>query len=72
VFGVQVCLQKTDQRSALVSRLRTQLSERLLHPGIDTKDIITTYISTIRCLRIVDPAGVLLSRAADPIRQYLR
>ncbi|KWU47479.1 hypothetical protein RHOSPDRAFT_30906 [Rhodotorula sp. JG-1b] len=69
---LKVCLQKTDQRSALVSRLRTQLSERLLHPGIDTKDIITTYISTIRCLRIVDSAGVLLSRVADPIRQYLR
>ncbi|GAA5986672.1 hypothetical protein JCM10908_003852 [Rhodotorula pacifica] len=69
---LKVCLQKTDQRSLLVSRLRLQLSERLLHPGVDTKDIITTYISAIRCLRIVDPAGVLLSRVADPIRQYLR
>ncbi|GAA5869819.1 hypothetical protein JCM3774_000505 [Rhodotorula dairenensis] len=69
---LKICLQKTDQRSLLVARLRAQLSERLLHPGVDTKDVITTYISTIRCLRIVDPAGVLLSRVADPIRQYLR
>lgn len=33
---------------------------------------MTVYISVIRCLRVVDPPGVLLSRVADPIRQYLR
>ncbi|GAA5893198.1 anaphase promoting complex subunit 2 [Sporobolomyces salmoneus] len=69
---LKLCLVKTDQRSLLVSRLRQQLDLRLLHPGTDTKDIITLYISTIRCLRIVDPPGVLLSRVTDPIRRYLR
>ncbi|GAA5863248.1 hypothetical protein JCM1840_002522 [Sporobolomyces johnsonii] len=69
---LKVCLVKTDQRHLLVSRLREQMDLRLLHPGTDTKDIIKTYISTIRCLRIVDPPGVLLSRVADPIWQYLR
>ncbi|GAA5937334.1 anaphase promoting complex subunit 2 [Sporobolomyces koalae] len=69
---LKLCLNKTDNRALLVSRLRQQLNSRLLHPGSDTKDIVTLYISTIRCLRIVDPPGVLLSRVADPIRRYLR
>ncbi|GJN89751.1 hypothetical protein Rhopal_002740-T1 [Rhodotorula paludigena] len=69
---LKTCLYKTDQRTLLVTRLRDQMSRRLLHPGTDTKDIITTYISTISALRIVDPPGVLLSRVADPIRKYLR
>ncbi len=46
--------------------------KRLLHPGADTKDIITQYVSIIRCLRLVDPPGVLLYKVADPIRKYLR
>lgn len=45
---------------------------RLLHPGADTKDILTQYVSIIRCLRIIDPPGVLLYKVADPIRRYLR
>ncbi|PRQ75028.1 Cullin homology [Rhodotorula toruloides] len=69
---LKTCLYKTDQRGLLVSRLREQVAQRLLQPGSDTKEIITTYIATIRCLRIVDPPGVLLSRVADPIRKYLR
>lgn len=46
--------------------------KRLLHPGADTKDIIAQYVSIIRCLRLVDPPGVLLFKVADPIRRYLR
>lgn len=45
---------------------------RLLHPGAETKLILTQYVSIIRCLRIVDPQGVLLFKVADPIRRYLR
>ncbi|KAM0747435.1 hypothetical protein T439DRAFT_359225 [Meredithblackwellia eburnea MCA 4105] len=69
---LKTALVKTDQRTLLVNRLRASLNQRLLHPGADTRDIITLYIATIRSLRIVDPVGVLLSRVADPIRQYLR
>lgn len=46
--------------------------KRLLHPGADTKDILTQYVSMIRCLRIIDPPGVLLHKVADPVRRYLR
>ena len=46
--------------------------KRLLHPGADTKDILTQYVSMIRCLRVIDPPGVLLYKVAEPVRKYLR
>ncbi|EIW67008.1 hypothetical protein TREMEDRAFT_45474 [Tremella mesenterica DSM 1558] len=66
------CLFKVDQRSVLVDKLKTSTLKRLLHPGAETKVVIAGYISTIRCLRILDPAGVLLHKVADPIRKHLR
>ncbi|KAG6917758.1 hypothetical protein DXG01_001163 [Tephrocybe rancida] len=66
------CLQRVDQRSALVQSLRKSNQKRLLHPGADTKLILSQYVATIKCLRIIDPPGVLLFKVADPIRRYLR
>ncbi|KAG6815869.1 hypothetical protein H0H87_010659 [Tephrocybe sp. NHM501043] len=69
---LQDCLQRVDQRSALVQSLRKSNHKRLLHPGADTKLILSQYVATIKCLRIIDPPGVLLFKVADPIRRYLR
>jgi len=66
------CLQRVDQRASLVQALRKANRKRLLHPGADTKLILTQYVATIKCLRIIDPPGVLLFKVADPIRRYLR
>ncbi|KAF4576914.1 Anaphase-promoting complex subunit 2 [Pleurotus pulmonarius] len=66
------CLQRVDQRAALVQSLRQAHRKRLLHPGADTKLILSQYVATIKCLRIIDPPGVLLFKVADPIRRYLR
>ncbi|THV01862.1 hypothetical protein K435DRAFT_775875 [Dendrothele bispora CBS 962.96] len=66
------CLQRVDQRGALVKSLRKANRKRLLHPGADTRLILSQYVATIKCLRIVDPPGVLLFKVADPIRRYLR
>ncbi|KAG6841615.1 hypothetical protein C0991_009040 [Blastosporella zonata] len=66
------CLQRVDQRSALVQSLRKSNQKRLLHPGAGTKLILSQYVATIKCLRIIDPPGVLLFKVADPIRRYLR
>ncbi|KAF6754942.1 hypothetical protein DFP72DRAFT_1068086 [Ephemerocybe angulata] len=65
-------LQRVDQRGDLVKFLRKENNKRLLHPGADTQTILQQYVSTIKCLRIVDPPGVLLYKVANPIRQYLR
>jgi len=57
---------------AMIFNAQTSNHKRLLHPGADTKLILTQYVATIKCLRIVDPPGVLLFKVADPIRRYLR
>ncbi|CAK9787026.1 unnamed protein product [Cutaneotrichosporon oleaginosum] len=66
------CLFKIDQRDQIVEKLCAANVKRLLHPGAETKDVISQYISTIRCLRIIDPVGVLLHKVAEPIRRHLR
>ncbi|KAJ2158963.1 Anaphase-promoting complex subunit 2 [Coemansia sp. RSA 552] len=52
--------------------LRAAIEQRLLHPGATTGDILTQYISAIRCLRLLDPSSTVLEIVARPIRQYLR
>ncbi|EFP82746.2 uncharacterized protein PGTG_08942 [Puccinia graminis f. sp. tritici CRL 75-36-700-3] len=69
---LRICLNKTDQRAYLVHKLRAANTRRLLHPGADTQDIITQYISLMKALRVLDPPGVLLSCVAQPVRVYLR
>lgn len=69
---LKVCLAQTDRRSYVAAQMIAQNARRLLHPGADTKDIIAHYVATIRCLRILDPQGVLLARVAAPVRAYLR
>ncbi|KAJ3907968.1 hypothetical protein F5879DRAFT_939513 [Lentinula edodes] len=66
------CLHRVDQRASLVHTLRKANRKRLLHPGADTRLILTQYVATIKCLRLIDPPGVLLFKVADPIRRYLR
>ncbi|KAH9818926.1 hypothetical protein DFH28DRAFT_887898 [Melampsora americana] len=69
---LRLCLSKTDQRSLLVRTLQKSNRMRLLHPGADTQDIITQYISLMKAMRVLDPPGVLLSCVGHPVRTYLR
>lgn len=55
-----------------MKKLKTLNETRLLHAGASTQLILTQYISTIKCLLIIDPTGVLLASVAEPIRKYLR
>ena len=67
------CIDRVQElRKELVQGLRSDLEARLLHPGVDTKDILTAYVSAIRALRVLDPSGVLLDAVCDPVRKYLR
>ncbi|CAG8742081.1 1007_t:CDS:10 [Cetraspora pellucida] len=67
-----ICMRRldTDYRHRLVQSLYS--AKRLLIPGAGTNDIIITYISTVKCLRLLDPSGVLLEKITGPIRNYLR
>jgi len=67
------CIDHVQElRKELVEALRSDLEVRLLHPGVDTNDILTAYVSAIRALRVLDPSGVLLDAVCDPVRKYLR
>jgi len=67
------CMEKvTDLRPHLVSSLKSALETRLLHPGVNTTEILTFYIEAIRALRFLDPSGVILELVCQPVRNYLR
>jgi anaphase-promoting complex subunit 2 len=67
------CLKRQHTlRSLLVTSFIDQCSKRLLHPGVNSSDIIAIYVSTIRTFTLLDPPGVLLDKVARPIRRYLR
>ncbi|KAL4703261.1 hypothetical protein ACJJTC_009236 [Scirpophaga incertulas] len=72
VDDIKLCLDKTDLRSTLCIRLQNALETRLLHSGVNTTDILTAYVSTIRALRHLDPSGVILETVTKPVRSYLR
>lgn len=72
VDDIKLCLDKTDLRPTLCKKLQTSLESRLLHPGVNTPDILTAYVSTIRALRHLDPSGVILETVTKPVRNYLR
>ncbi|XP_011904257.1 PREDICTED: anaphase-promoting complex subunit 2 isoform X3 [Cercocebus atys] len=71
IEDLKYCLERTDQRQQLLVSLKAALETRLLHPGVNTCDIITLYISAIKALRVLDPSMVILEVACEPIRRYL-
>eukprot|EP00079_Xenopus_tropicalis_P017498 XP_004917614.1 PREDICTED: anaphase-promoting complex subunit 2 [Xenopus tropicalis] len=72
IEDLKFCLERTNQRQQLLTSLKNALETRLLHPGVNTSDIITLYISAIKALRELDPSMVILEVACEPIRKYLR
>ncbi|XP_035222589.1 anaphase-promoting complex subunit 2-like [Stegodyphus dumicola] len=66
------CLAITNMRSKLISSLKSSLETRLLHPGVNTSDILTAYISAIKALRVLDHTGVVLQVVSEPVCKYLR
>jgi anaphase-promoting complex subunit 2 len=72
LLDLKECLLHTDLRQKLMSSLKDVYKQRLLHHGANTSDIITQYISSIRALLILDPAGVILEHTCEPVRAYLR
>lgn len=72
VLDLKKCLLHTNQsKKVLIVALREVFDRRLLHPGANTSDIITQYISLIRTLRVLDPSGVVLEVVGEGMRKYL-
>lgn len=72
INDLATCLGRTDQKAYLVKSITRQIQRRLLHPGANTKDILTQYINVVRVFRALDPPGVLLAHIAADMRSYLR
>lgn len=48
------------------------MKKRLLHPGVNTTDILTGYVAAIKTIRHLDSSGVLLEMITKPVKQYMR
>ncbi|KZV56961.1 anaphase-promoting complex subunit 2 [Dorcoceras hygrometricum] len=72
IEDLKQCLEYTGQHSKLVDSFIASLKYRLLTAGASTNDILHQYVSTIKALRTIDPAGVFLEAVGEPIREYLR
>lgn len=59
-------------RVYLVKSLKEVLEKRLLHPGVNTKDILTGYVAAIKTIRHLDSTGILLETITEPVKQYMR
>lgn len=71
VYDLSCTLQKTDFKSELCKKLQNALHSRLLHPAVNTIDIITAYTAAIKVLRKIDPCGALLQEVTQPIRYII-
>ncbi|KAA8529399.1 hypothetical protein F0562_033802 [Nyssa sinensis] len=72
IEDLKQCLEYTGQHSKLVDSFISALQYRLLTAGASTNDILHQYVSTIKALRTIDPAGVFLEAVGEPIREYLK
>ncbi|XP_038707885.1 anaphase-promoting complex subunit 2 [Tripterygium wilfordii] len=72
IEDLKQCLEYTGQHSKLVESFISALKYRLLTAGASTNDILHQYVSTIKALRTIDPAGVFLEAVGEPIRDYLK
>ncbi|KAH8024478.1 hypothetical protein HPB51_024680 [Rhipicephalus microplus] len=66
------CLERTDLKSKVIHSLKSAMEKRLLHPGVETTQILTAYISAIKALRVLDPTGYILQLVCEPVCKYLR
>uniref|UniRef100_A0A7N0T7N4 Cullin family profile domain-containing protein n=3 Tax=Kalanchoe fedtschenkoi TaxID=63787 RepID=A0A7N0T7N4_KALFE len=72
IEDLKQCLEYTGQHSKLVDSFVSALRYRLLTAGASTNDILHQYVSTIKALRTMDPAGIFLESVGEPISDYLR
>ncbi|ALC42647.1 mr [Drosophila busckii] len=72
IDDLRICMEKIDMRVYLTESLRSSLEARILHPGVNTMDILTGYVAAIKAIRHLDSTGVILEIVTAPIKDYLR
>jgi len=68
IEDLRSCLQVIDVYSHLVKTLRQSIRRRLLHPGVQTENVLLAYISIIMALKLLEPKGVILDLVTEPVR----
>lgn len=72
IDDLKICLVKIDLRNHLTTTVKKSLETRLLHPGVDTGDVLTGYVAAIKALKHLDSSGVLLESITEPVKEYLK
>jgi anaphase-promoting complex subunit 2 len=72
IDDLRVCLEKTNLRNHVVESLKMSIEQRLLHPGVNTSDILSAYVSAIKALTCLDSTGVMMENVCEPLKKYLR
>lgn len=72
IEDLKICMEKINLRRQIINTLKTSLEARLLHPGVNTMDILTGYVAAIKAIRYLDSSGVILETVTAPIKEYLR
>ncbi|XP_036224796.2 anaphase-promoting complex subunit 2 isoform X2 [Bactrocera oleae] len=72
IDDLKICMEKIDMRKHFIQTLTNTLKVRVLHPGVNTMDILTGYIAAIKAIRYLDNSGIILETVTAPIRDYLR
>ncbi|XP_036332721.1 anaphase-promoting complex subunit 2 isoform X2 [Rhagoletis pomonella] len=72
IDDLKICMEKIDMKKHFIQTLTNTLKVRVLHPGVNTMDILTGYIAAIKAIRYLDNSGIILETVTAPIRDYLR
>uniref|UniRef100_A0A182Q1F4 Anaphase-promoting complex subunit 2 n=1 Tax=Anopheles farauti TaxID=69004 RepID=A0A182Q1F4_9DIPT len=72
VDDLKLCLSKINTDLCFETTVREMLCTRLLHPGVDTPDILSGYVAALKTLAHFDASAVLLRGITQPIKEYLR
>lgn len=72
INDLQICLRSIDLRKHLIRSLKETLEKRLLHPGVNTMDILTAYVAAIKAIRHLDNSGIILETVTEPVKEYLK
>lgn len=72
IEDLKICMEKINLRRQIINTLKTSLEARILHPGVNTMDILTGYVAAIKAIRYLDNSRVILETVTAPIKEYLR
>ncbi|XP_011291981.1 anaphase-promoting complex subunit 2 [Musca domestica] len=72
IEDLKICMEKINLRRQIINTLKSSLEARILHPGVNTMDILTGYVAAIKAIRYLDSSGVILETVTAPIKEYLR